>query len=77
MAITNTSGNNLLHLKGDSAEKIKVDFERSYQQSYDNAIEHFVQALEQNAPFETDGTDNLQTLKLVEDAYRLAGLPST
>jgi hypothetical protein len=23
-------------------------------------------------PFETDGNDNLQTLKLVEDAYRLA-----
>ena len=66
--------NNNLHLKGDSEETIRFDFEKAYQQSYDNAIGHFVQALEQNAPFETDGSDNLQTLKLVEEAYRLAGL---
>ena len=64
--------NNVLQLKGDSEEKIQFNFERSYQQSYDNAIGHFVQALEQNTPFETDGNDNLRTLKLVEDAYRLA-----
>ena len=68
--------NNILHLKGDSEETIRFDFEKAYQQSYDNAIEHFVQALEQNAAFETDGVDNLRTLKLVEDAYRLAALPT-
>jgi hypothetical protein len=38
--------------------------------------EHCVQALEKNEPFETDGFDNLQILKLVDDAYRLAGLPA-
>ena len=55
---------------------IPFDFEKAYQQSYDNTIEYFVQALEKNEPYETDGFDNLQTLKLVDDAYRLAGLPA-
>jgi len=27
-------------------------------------------------PFETDGFDHLQTVKLVDDAIRLAGLPA-
>ena len=68
--------NYILHLRGDSEETIRFDFEKAYQQSYDNAIAHFVQGLAQDAPFETDGFDNLQTLKLVEDAYRLAGWAS-
>ncbi len=66
--------NNVLHLKGGSDKRIQFDTEKIYQQSYDNAIAHFVQALTQNALMETNGFDNLQTLKLVEDAYRLAGL---
>jgi predicted dehydrogenase len=65
--------NNTLHLRGDTEETLEFDIERAYQQSYDNAVAHFVQALEDRTPFETDAADNLQTLRLVEDAYRLGG----
>ena len=64
--------NNTLQLEGDSTETICFGDEKAYQQSYDNVIRHFVLSLEQNTPFETDRLDNLQTLKLVEDAYRFA-----
>ena len=36
-------------------------------------IAHFVDALRDNTPFETAPQDNLETLRLVEDCYRLAG----
>lgn len=64
---------NVLRLLGESVETITLDLAQAYQQSYDNAIAHFVKALEQGTPFETDRIDNLQTLQLVEDAYRMAG----
>jgi len=41
--------------------------------SYDRTIAHFVSALRDNLPFETAPPDNLQTLRLVEDCYRLSG----
>jgi len=65
--------NNSLRLRGDTEETLEFDIERAYQQSYDNAVAHFVKALEDKTPFETDAADNLQTLRLVEDAYRLCG----
>ena len=46
----------------------------SYQASFDGAIRHFVDCLESGAPFETDAADNLQTLRLVEDAYSAAAV---
>lgn len=64
---------NRLRLIGESAETLNLNLEQAYQQSYDNAIAHFVTALEQDTPFETDRLDNLQTLQLVEDAYHKAG----
>ena len=45
-----------------------------YQASFDGVIAHFVDCLETGAPFETDPADNLETLRLVEDAYWAAGL---
>ena len=66
--------NNKLYLRGATEETAAFDFAQAYQQSYDNAIAHFVQALENGTPFETDAADNLQTLRLVEDAYRRAGI---
>jgi len=65
--------NNILRLRGEPEETFEFDIEQAYQQSYDNAVAHFVQALENQTPFETDAADNLQTLRLVEDAYRLCG----
>ena len=39
----------------------------------DRTIAHFVQSLRGNSPFETAPQDNLETLRLVEDCYRLFG----
>lgn len=49
------------------------DKDRGYQASFDGVIAHFVDCLETGAPFETDTVDNLETLRLVEDAYTAAG----
>jgi len=65
---------NSLHLRGETEEIVAFDFEQAYQQSYDNAIAHFVQSLENGSSFETDAADNLQTLRLVEEAYRRSGI---
>jgi predicted dehydrogenase len=42
--------------------------------SFDGTIAHFVDCLASGARFETDATDNLETLRLVEHAYWAAGL---
>jgi predicted dehydrogenase len=63
-----------LPLIGDKKESIRFNLQQAYQQSYDNAIAHFVWAQYNSEPFETDRLDNLKTLRLVEDAYRLAGI---
>jgi len=44
----------------------------TYQGSYNAAIRHFVESLRNGAPFETAPEDNLETLRLVEDCYRLS-----
>ena len=36
-------------------------------------IAHFVKSVRDVSPFETAPQDNLETLRLVEDCYRLAG----
>jgi predicted dehydrogenase len=65
--------NNVLRLTGEGSHSLRFDLEQAYQASYDNAVAHFVSALETGTPFETDRLDNLETLRLVDDAYRLAG----
>ena len=50
------------------------DNDAGYQASFDGVIAHFVDCLETGAPFETNPADNLETLRLVEDAYVAAGL---
>jgi predicted dehydrogenase len=63
-----------LRLLGSSPRSIQYDRERGYQASFDGVIAHFVDCLETGAPFETGPADNLETLRLVDDAYRAAGL---
>ena len=63
---------NLLKLIGAAEATVKIDPEQAYQQSYNGAIGHFIDALENGTPFETDRLDNLKTLQLVEDAYQKA-----
>lgn len=63
-----------LSLVGKKEETFRFTFQEAYQASYDNAIAHFVEALRTGAPFETDRLDNLKTLRLVDESYRLAGI---
>lgn len=62
-----------LSLSGAETESIAYDRDEIYQASFDACIRHFVECLENGARFETDPADNLETLRLVEDTYRLAG----
>jgi len=66
--------NDTLTISGETNEAIRINLEEAYQTSYNNAIAHFVEALRAGRPFETDRLDNLKTLRLVDDAYRLAGI---
>ncbi|MGO8912372.1 MAG: Gfo/Idh/MocA family protein [Bradyrhizobium sp.] len=54
------------------AEKC-YDLAVEYQGAYNRTIAHFVQSLRDNTAFETAPEDNLETLRLVEDCYRLSG----
>ncbi|MBN8943778.1 MAG: Gfo/Idh/MocA family oxidoreductase [Rhizobiales bacterium] len=58
---------------GPNARSHVYDLVATYQGSYDATIGHFVQALHDGTPFETAPEDNLETLRLVEDCYRLSG----
>ena len=59
---------------GATPRSQSYDSQLGYQASFDGVIAHFVECLETGAPFETDPADNLETLRLVEDAYWAAGL---
>jgi D-apiose dehydrogenase len=63
----------LLTCSGASAAERRYDLAAEYQGSYNRTIAHFVQSLRDNTPFETAPEDNIETLRLVEDCYRLSG----
>jgi D-apiose dehydrogenase len=63
-----------LRLLGATPRRQSYDKDAGYQASFDGVIAHFVDCLDSGAPFETDPADNLETLRLVEDAYSAAGL---
>ena len=62
----------------DQARVVAVAAERTYdlaaayQGSCNRTIAHFVNSID-NKPFETVRQDNLETLRLGEDCYRLSG----
>jgi predicted dehydrogenase len=58
-----------LQLINGSPISVKVNLDANYLASYQGAIEHFIDCLSSGAPFETSPNDNLETLKLVENAY--------
>jgi predicted dehydrogenase len=66
-----------LRLTAAHSETRTYDLAATYQGSYDATIAHFVDALQSGAPFETSPEDNLQTLRLVEDCYRMSGRESS
>jgi D-apiose dehydrogenase len=58
-----------LQLINDNPIARTVDLDANYMAAYRGAIEHFIDCLASGAPFETSPADNLETLRLVEDAY--------
>jgi predicted dehydrogenase len=62
-----------LACSGASPMEQLYDLAIEYQGSYNRTIAHFVKSLRDNTPFETAPPDNLETLRLVEDCYRLSG----
>lgn len=58
---------------GASPAEKHYDLAVEYQGSYNRTIAHFVQSLRDKTPFETTPEDNIETLRLVEDCYRLSG----
>lgn len=63
----------VLRLFGPQPRELRFDPAQSYQAAYDGAIAHFVTALRNKERFETEAADNLNTLALVEAAYRISG----
>lgn len=63
----------VLRLLGPEPREVRFGPEQSYQAAYDGAIAHFVAGLADGARFETAAADNLNTLALVEAAYRISG----
>ena len=61
-----------LRLVGPSEQSLALDLAADYQASYRGAIAHFLDRLADGAPFETGPDDNLKTLAIVEQAYRIA-----
>jgi D-apiose dehydrogenase len=62
----------ILHVEGKVSRREEFDPDATYQGSYDAVIAHFLDCLDGNVEFETAPQDNLKTLELVEEAYRLA-----
>lgn len=62
-----------LSLVAAEPQELRFDMDATYQGSYDAAIAHFIDRLDDGQPFETGPRDNLETLFLVEECYRLAG----
>ena len=63
-----------LVVAGAEQRELVYDHPTAYQQSFDAAVAHFVACLRSGEPFETDGRDNLETLRLVEQAYESASM---
>ena len=62
-----------LTCSGVSPKEQTYDLAVEYQGAYNRTIAHFVKSLRDVSPFETAPQDNLETLRLVEDCYRLSG----
>jgi len=58
---------------GEQPATLQYDLSAAYLQSYAATIEHFVDGVRGNRPFETDPSDNLRTLEVVEAIYARAG----
>jgi hypothetical protein len=77
LAIEGTEGSLFLDYDGQMRlsrrdgrqERIAIDTTDAYRRSWQAALAHFAECLVSGEPFETSGTDNLNTLRLVFAAY--------
>jgi len=65
---------NRVFLVGAEEEAVEVDLLGRYQECFDTAINRFVTGISTQTPFETDRLDNLETLRLMESVYNVAGV---
>ena len=56
-------------------EEVVVDLAANYKAWYHGAIAHLLERLEDGRAFESALEDNLETLPIVESAYRTGGSP--
>jgi predicted dehydrogenase len=63
---------NLLSAKGAAQRQESFDPDAAYQGAYDATIAHFLGSLDGKVAMETSPGDNMKTLALVEDIYRLS-----
>ena len=65
--------NGTLALRGTEDEVHRYDEAASRRGSFESSIQHFVDQIIGGGPFWTSATDHLATMRLVEQAYELAG----
>ncbi|NKL76216.1 Gfo/Idh/MocA family oxidoreductase [Rhizobium leguminosarum] len=63
---------NLLSAEGAQQRRESFDPDETYQGAYDATIAHFLDSLDGRVAMETSPDDNIKTLALVEDIYRLS-----
>jgi predicted dehydrogenase len=68
---------NRIYLVGREGEAEHVDLLGRYQECFDTTIAAFAQGVRDGTPFETDRLDNLETLRLMESVYRVAGVEAS
>jgi len=64
-------------LSGARRLSARWDFGDLYAASFEGALRHFATALKEDRPFETEATDNLRVLAIVEEIYSAANRPRT
>lgn len=65
---------NRIFVVGEEEKAEEVDLLGRYQECFDLAMKAFETGLREGTPFETDRLDNLETLRLMESVYRVAGV---
>lgn len=65
---------NRVFLVGAEDQAVEVDLPGRYQECFDTVMAGFARGLAAGTPFETDRLDNLETLRLMENVYRAAGV---
>ena len=62
----------VLSRAGAEPAEQRYDLDQTYQGSYTATLAEFIDRLADGQPFETSPEDNLETLRIVEDCYRLS-----